>query len=131
MTAPTNPDAETTPSRAVVVSDACSRCGGSGTVIIGERDGDAFWNRCVPCECRSINCENIVISDCDSCVANQLVAEVLRGDVIRLFKENTHLKKRIAQLIKHRGHMAAEVVMDKLAEEFPSENNIYSYDREK
>ena len=25
MTAPTNPDAETTPSRAVVVSDACSR----------------------------------------------------------------------------------------------------------
>lgn len=100
----------------------CSRCGGSGTVIIGERDGDAFWNRCVPCECMSINCENIVISDCDSCVVNQLVAEVLRGDVIRLFKENTYLKKRIGQLIKHRGHIAADVLMDMLTEEFPSEN---------
>lgn len=32
---------------------ACSLCGDSGTLIIGERDGENFWNRCVPCECRS------------------------------------------------------------------------------
>ena len=31
----------------------CKKCQGSGTVIIGERDGDSFWNRCVPCECRN------------------------------------------------------------------------------
>ena len=31
----------------------CSLCGGSGTRMIGERDGENFWNRCVPCECRS------------------------------------------------------------------------------
>jgi hypothetical protein len=32
---------------------ACSLCGGSGTRIIGERDGKNFWNRCVPCDCQS------------------------------------------------------------------------------
>lgn len=31
----------------------CSLCDGSGTRIIGERDGENFWNRCVPCECQS------------------------------------------------------------------------------
>jgi hypothetical protein len=31
----------------------CSSCGGSGTRIIGEREGKNFWNRCIPCECRS------------------------------------------------------------------------------
>lgn len=31
----------------------CSLCDGSGTRIIGERNGENFWNRCVPCECRS------------------------------------------------------------------------------
>ena len=31
----------------------CEKCQGSGTVIIGERDGDAFWNRCAPCKCRN------------------------------------------------------------------------------
>lgn len=30
----------------------CSACGGSGTRIIGEREGTHWWNRCVPCECR-------------------------------------------------------------------------------
>jgi hypothetical protein len=32
---------------------ACSSCGGSGTRIIGEREGGNFWNRCIPCECRA------------------------------------------------------------------------------
>jgi len=31
----------------------CKICDGSGTRIIGERDGDNAWNRCVPCECRN------------------------------------------------------------------------------
>ena len=31
----------------------CSVCDGSGTRIIGTRDGDKFWNRCVPCQCQS------------------------------------------------------------------------------
>lgn len=99
----------------------CKSCGGSGTMIIGEREGDGVWNRCVPCECTIINCENMEINGCDSCATYQLQAEVLRKDVVSLFKENAYLKKRISQLIKHRGHIAAEVVMDKLAEEFPIE----------
>jgi hypothetical protein len=32
------------------------------------------------------------------------------------------MRKRIAQLLKHRGHVAAETVMDKMASEFPPEN---------
>jgi hypothetical protein len=31
----------------------CNKCNGSGTRIIGERDGDSFWNRCIPCDCQS------------------------------------------------------------------------------
>jgi hypothetical protein len=31
----------------------CKICDDSGTRIIGERDGENFWNRCVPCECQS------------------------------------------------------------------------------
>jgi hypothetical protein len=31
----------------------CSHCEDSGTRIIAEKDGENFWNRCVPCECQS------------------------------------------------------------------------------
>lgn len=31
----------------------CKICDDSGTRIISERDGENFWNRCVPCECQS------------------------------------------------------------------------------
>jgi hypothetical protein len=42
-----------TESESALRGAACSLCGDSGTRIIGERDGENFWNRCVPCECRS------------------------------------------------------------------------------
>jgi len=31
----------------------CKKCNESGTVTISEKDGDGFWSRCVPCECRN------------------------------------------------------------------------------
>ena len=83
----------------IQTNNSCRQCGGSGTVILSERDGNAFWNRCAPCQ------------SCDSSAART-----------RLLEENSRMKRRITQLLKHRGHLAAEVIMDKLAAEFPSKN---------
>jgi hypothetical protein len=48
---------------------------------------------------------------------------VVRSTLARkLETENRLMRKRIAQLLKHRGHVAAETVMDKMASEFPPEN---------
>lgn len=47
------PENTDTPLKADCSSATCSLCGDSGTRMIGERDGQNFWNRCVPCECRA------------------------------------------------------------------------------
>lgn len=49
---------------------------------------------------------------------------VVRSTLARkLETENGLMRKRISQLLKHRGHVAAEAVMDKMAAEFLSEND--------
>jgi uncharacterized protein (DUF2252 family) len=44
----------------------------------------------------------------------------------QLERSENKLKRRIRQLIKHRGHVAAEAVMDKMAEEISLPNSIRS-----
>lgn len=53
--------------------------------------------------------------DCDECVAYKAANEQLREDLRKM-------DHRIRQLLKHRGHVAAEAVMDKMAEEISPQN---------
>lgn len=48
--------------------------------------------------------------------------EMMEEHAKRLERSENKLKHRIRQLLKHRGHVAAEAVMDKMAAEISSEN---------
>ena len=52
---------------------------------------------------------------CDECVAYKAANEQLRDDLRKM-------DLRIKQLLTHRGHVAAEAVMDKMAVEYPLQN---------
>ena len=75
-----------------------------------------------PAGSRAFDCAAIEDNGCDTCVSYQMANQVLRNDVVRLVAENDRMRKRIAQLLEHRGHVAADVVMDKMAEEILTEN---------
>lgn len=50
--------------------------------------------------------------------------EMMEEHAKRLERSENKLKHRIRQLLKHRGHVAAEAVMDKMAAEISSENSV-------
>ena len=52
-----------------------------------------------------------------------VIIEQMEEHARQLERSENKLKHRIKMLLKHRGHVAAEAVMDKMAEEISSENS--------
>jgi hypothetical protein len=51
----------------------------------------------------------------DDHIALQVANIVLRKDVIRLAKESSEIRRLAGHAVKHRGHVAGDVALDKLA----------------